>query len=112
MRTSIPRPRVHLITAGHRHALDPEQGTSYSGRAGTVNQPPLINITGQLVAESPTQDFNAGSESNSFSVYRLFADEARQYLRVERRLFEFSDTSPRSGFRPSVSDTPFVDIPL
>lgn len=74
---------IHLVLAGHRHALDPPAGR------GWEEQPPLPDRTGQLAASSPTQDHHGSSRHpNSFSVYDL-GDDGAGSLTVDRAVHEY-----------------------
>lgn len=70
---------VSLVLAGHRHALDPAQGSTSTG------QPPLHLDTLQLVADSPT--LTRGGKS--FSLYRLDVDDPPTKVTVVRQLARY-----------------------
>jgi hypothetical protein len=92
---------IHLVIAGHRHALNPRVGINLDGHAAGAAQPPLPARTVQLVSESPTASPQLtnpneprasklrAAKSNSFCVYRLYVDTARSRLRVNRERLAF-----------------------
>lgn len=96
---------IHLVLAGHRHALDPALDAA---RTKPLWQPPFSARTTQLVAESPTQAYLETSPGqrgrNSLSVYRLYASDGHFSLR--RTVYESNDAQgPRlqDRFRASGS---------
>jgi hypothetical protein len=113
---TIGRVPFHLLIAGHRHSLDPAEGSSRDARR--VEQPPLPRGVGQLVAESPTQepivfDDMEPSEpaANSLSLYRLLVDEKRSALEVKRTLFRYFDAAEQP-FRSLGEETVISDLRL
>lgn len=103
---------IQLIIAGHRHELDPSLGTTYDGREPAPNQSPLNSTTGQAVSESPTatSDFSPANR-NSFSLYRLYVDDARGTLRVARSVLRYRDGADVQ-FRENPSSDVFRHLPL
>jgi 3',5'-cyclic AMP phosphodiesterase CpdA len=123
--------RIHLVIAGHRHALNPK--AKLDRRGTLVPQPPLPARTVQLVSESPTAspyltDPNEprasglrAAKSNSFCVYRLYVDPAHSRLRVNRERLAFQGDSGDHTSRGTWAIRPFrlvesvdvvSDIPL
>jgi hypothetical protein len=95
--------RIHLVIAGHRHALDPK--AELDRREAAVPQPPLPARTVQLVSESPTASPHLtnpneprvsklqAAKSNSFCIYRLYVDPAHSKLRINRQRLVFKGDS-------------------
>ena len=107
--------RVQLVIAGHRHKLNPALEAQWV--ALPWRQPPLVDPTVQLVAESATQDSIAPIEDNtaygdfqpmSFCRYRLWT--GGDIFAVERTLFQYSDGRP--SFSGRMSGTLFDGLPL
>lgn len=101
---------IHLVLAGHRHAVDPPDAQHVVAGVGIPSaQAPLAGPTVQLVANSPTQDEHVPVE-RSFSIYRLVMDA--DTLKVQRTIYattlERNELEPRflprERFREWIAD--------
>jgi hypothetical protein len=102
--------RIHIVVAGHRHAMNPPVGTTIDA-SKKATQKPLPARTIQIVAESPTSSITLASvsdpldqrvryaTSNSFCLYRLFVDQSLQELRIQREQFSFEGSRGTSRNR-------------
>jgi hypothetical protein len=104
--------RIHLVMAGHRHELDPPEGTTYDGRSPVPNQLPFNGTRGQLVSESPTarSSVKPRAGGKSMSVFRLYLDDDRNTLRVARAVLVYRDGATQ--FAAYAWENVFVEIPL
>jgi hypothetical protein len=92
--------------------LNPSPEVQYDGREPAPNQSPLNSTTGQVVAESPTASSDLSQANrNSFSLYRLYADDATHALRVTRSVLRYRDGA-EVQFRENRSSDVFQHIPL
>jgi Calcineurin-like phosphoesterase len=116
--TLASRLPIHLVIAGHRHALDPLGRLPRSPRLAL--QEPLPGKTVQLVAESPTQPYrhsdNGERGRNSMSVYRLFVDDKNE-LSARRVLYSARNARgpyPGDNFHTDDADGDLVlhQVPL
>jgi hypothetical protein len=103
--------RIHLVMAGHRHQLDPPEGARYDGRSVVPNQLPFNATRGQLVAESPTahSELREDAGRNSFSLYRLYVDDDREVLRVERAVAVYRERG--TAFAAYGWENTFLELP-
>jgi hypothetical protein len=99
----LGRVGVHAVIAGHRHSLDPAQG------ATVVRQAPLSEGIVQFVADTPTQDTE--THLRTFSIYRLYVDDALTTLTMRRHLARRpNDTFERFELEASPDVT--LSVPL
>lgn len=91
--------KVHLVIGGHRHDIDPDEGSlPINGGSAVQRQEPLPARTVQLVASTPTQvpfpELRGTStplpSRNSFSVYRIYLEANQQAVAVTRRVYNRS----------------------
>ncbi len=86
---------VHLVMAGHRHALNPSYQTGLV--SSSLTQHPLRPKTAQLVSLSPTiSQTNAAAHhpSRGLCVYRIIADIPGNRISVERAIYPTRRADP------------------